>query len=59
VDDLLRPALKKVPAHRSYHLVRGTWKDTKWEGAGQGDFGADLLETLLQERLVNLAERAL
>lgn len=58
-EELLRPSLKRVPTHRTYHLVRGNWKDTKWDGAGQGSFGPDLLQELLQERLIRLAERAL
>jgi len=59
VENLLRPELKHLAIHRYYSTTRNAWRDTNFGVQGNEKYSVNLLEYVIYERLVSLAERAL
>ena len=59
LEEVLKPELKYSPIHRYYNLIRSTWKDSNLGFNGNDPYCTGLLQQLLHERLVHLAEQAL
>tara|TARA_R110002096_G_scaffold114770_10_gene248834 strand:- start:1613 stop:4843 length:3231 start_codon:yes stop_codon:yes gene_type:complete len=59
LESLQRPQLKNTPIHRHYNLVRNNWRDSNFNASGQGHYSPELLESILIERVLTLAMRAL
>ncbi|MEM1295311.1 MAG: AAA family ATPase [Verrucomicrobiota bacterium] len=59
LESLQRPQLKNTPIHRHYNLVRNSWRDSNFDASGHGRYCPELLELILNERVLTLAMRAL
>lgn len=59
LESLQRPQLKNTPIHRHYNMVRNNWRDSNFDASGQGRYSPELLESILVERVLTLAKRAL